>query len=161
MLAKDIDVPINLSKMTELEPLPEVLGVLLDNDDDDSMLPGNDEPNVQPEMLDVMLDGAGSVQPKMLGEMLDVMLDDAGPVQPKMLDEMLDVVVDGVGSVQPEIHDVVLDDAGHVQHKMLDNVVDRDVNAHDGDINEHAAEVWASFMSNIRSDGNDAQRLYG
>jgi len=164
MLAKDIDVPINLSKMTELEPLPEVLGVLLDNDDDDSMLPGNDEPNVQPEMLDVMLDGAGSVQPKMLGEMLDVMLDDAGPVQPKMLDEMLDVMLDGVGSVQPEMRDVMLDDAGYVQHKMLDevldNVVDHDVNAHDGDIDEHPAEVWASFMSNICADGDDAQCLY-
>jgi len=42
--------------------------------------------------------------------------------------------------------------------EVLDNVVDRDVNAHDGDIDEHAAEVWASFMSNIRADGDDAQR---
>ena len=162
VIAKDIDVPIDLSKTTELEPLPEVLGVMLD--DDDSVLPGNNELNVQPERLDVVLDGAGSVQTKMLGEMLNVMLDDAGPVQPEMLDEILDVALDGVGPVQPEMRDVVLGDAGHVQHEMLDevldNVVDHDVNAHDGDIDEHAALVWASFMSNIRADDDDAQRLY-
>ena len=112
-----------------------------------------DTPSVQfePEVID------------MLATDIDVPIDP--PVQPEMLDEMLDVVIDGVGSVQPKMRDVVLDDASHVQHKMLDevldNVVDRDVNAHDGDIDEHAAEVWASFMSNIRSDGDDAQRLYG
>jgi len=140
--AKDIDVPIDFSKTTELETLPEVLGVVLD--DDDSVLPGNYEPDVQPEMLGVVLDGAGSVQTKMLGEMLDV-------------------VLDGVGSVQPETRDVVLGDASRVQHEMLDkvldSVVDHDVNTHDGDIDEHAAEVWASFMSNIRADGDDAQHL--
>jgi len=102
-----------------------------------------DTPSVQfePEVID------------MLATDIDVPIDP--PVQPEMLDEMLDVVLDGVGSVQPRMSDVVLDDAGHVQHKMLDevldNVVDRDVNAHGGDIDEHAAEVWASFMSNIRA----------